>query len=78
MPRGYSGYKNVFHDYGAMNPHKRLPATGSHMGICPACGARRRVSKSAWFRRTRPACSNCGASLELSAPGAKDYFSRPR
>lgn len=40
---------------------------GATQGVCVSCGKHTYMSKLAWSRATRPACSACGGLLEPSA-----------
>lgn len=58
----------LYTDYGAGRDPVIKNQKNASVGVCSSssCGKRTFVSKSAWFRKTRPRCPACGALLDPS------------
>ena len=53
-------------DYGAGRGGVVKNQKNASVGVCSSCGKRTILSKSAWFRKSRPLCPACGGFLDPS------------
>ena len=53
-------------DYGAGRGGVVKNQKNASHGVCSSCGKRTILSKSAWFRKSRPLCPACGGFLDPS------------